>query len=1562
LTTSPASDKIKISETEEVSLRESKMSGLRNAFALFFLRGKSDKLAVPFLIFLAVCLFPPQTDAKYRGGTGESDDPYQIGTAEDLMLLGDSPEDYEKNFILTADIDLDPNIPGRKVFDKAIIAPTPSFMGGTPFTGIFDGNGHTISHLTIRGKDYMGIIGHLSSHAIISNLGLEEVDIKKNTEADEISHEVGGLVGCNEKGIISNSYITGIVDGKFTVGGLVGYNNGRIINCCSTCMVSGEFDVGGLTGHNIDSVSNCYSTGKVSGVENIGGLVGVNRVVLSNEIVIGRGSITNSYSIGRVDGEDNIGGLTGSNEGMIISSFWNIETSGHTSGTDGKGLNTTQMQDINTYLNAGWDFVNESLNGTCGYWQISPGEYPKLHFKGDRPTMPKGLGIEEEPYQIRDAADMGTLWYEPTAHYKLENPIDLSGITWSTAPIPWFDGHFDGNGHTIHHLHIQGGDYLGLFGQLYPRGVVSNLGLEETDINGTSNDVGGIIGNNEGGVANCYSIGKVRGAGRVGGLAGFNYGSIINSYSTGPVNGSDYVGGLAGYNYGMIINSYRTDSVTGSRFVGAITGLNHPIIQSLNIVNYQIGHIIKSYSTSNISGDKEAYGLAGNNGGIIISSFWGMGTYGVADSNRLTPAIMKDINTYLNAGWDFEGESQNGICDYWQISPGEYPTLRLANKRPVMPEGSGTAEQPYLIRDLKNMGTIWSEPTAHYRLENPVDLSGITWSTAVIPWFGGSFDGNGHMIRNLDIQGHSYLGLFGQLNPGAVVSNLGLVLVNIYADSYEEKSINIGGLVGYNEGLITNNHTIGTVVGDKSVGGLVGCNNGDIINNYSAGMINGSGQVGGLAGYNGGYITDSYSAGMVSGIFTNDSVGGLVGTNAGNATNSYSTGKVIGDMCVGGLIGRNIGRITNTYSNSKVRGDSAVGGLVGANYDSITNSYSSGKVESTGIFGEDSLVGGLVGMNWTYGRIGGLVDTERDGIIISSLWDTETSEQTTSDGGEGLTTARMQDIDTYLNAGWDFVDESLNGTFDYWQISPGEYPELCIADNRPVIPEGSGTKEEPYLIHDTEDLKTIWYEPTAHYRLEASIDLSDITWTTAIIPWFGGYLDGNGHTIRNLHIQGGSKLGPVRILDYEAVGLIKKLDYDAVICNLGLEQVDVNGTDSYVGSLVGVNDGTIINCYSTGKVHGYDYVGGLIGHNNGNIINSNSTCTVNGDAYIGGLIGENCGSIINSYSISTVTGSSLVGGLAGENWEGNIINCYSASNVSGGLAGGLVGESGPGVVENSFWDVETSNRTFSFWTAGTGKTTAEMQKAGTFIEAGWDFVDEIENGTEDIWWINEGQYYPKLWWQFGQMSAFSPNPQNGIKELIQPIILSWKSVESSISHDVYLGQDAKAVTLAKIESGSVYRGRLPAHETFYEPGRLEFATTYYWRIDEVNETDPNKPCKGDIWSFTTATPVSHPDPEDNGTSNVNSTVLSWVPGSTVLHYDLYFGEDEEAVGNATPESINVYVGRRVSEMTSFEPDNLEPNKTYYWRVDAVDPINPSNIWKGDVWKFTTISRSRIIID
>jgi hypothetical protein len=82
----------------------------------------------------------------------------------------------------------------------------------------------------------------------------------------------------------------------------------------------------------------------------------------------------------------------------------------------------------------------------------------------------------------------------------------------------------------------------------------------------------------------------------------------------------------------------------------------------------------------------------------------------------------------------------------------------------------------------------------------------------------------------------------------------------------------------------------------------------------------------------------------------------------------------------------------------------------------------------------------------------------------------------------------------------------------------------------------------------------------------------------------------------------------------------------------------------------------------------------------------------------------------------------------------------SSVYTRGGLTGIDYGET-----DTSFWDIQASGRRTS--AGGTGKTTAEMRTAGTFLEVGWDFIDETEKATDDIWWILEGQDYPRLWWE-----------------------------------------------------------------------------------------------------------------------------------------------------------------------------------------------------------------------
>jgi hypothetical protein len=208
-----------------------------------------------------------------------------------------------------------------------------------------------------------------------------------------------------------------------------------------------------------------------------------------------------------------------------------------------------------------------------------------------------------------------------------------------------------------------------------------------------------------------------------------------------------------------------------------------------------------------------------------------------------------------------------------------------------------------------------------------------------------------------------------------------------------------------------------------------------------------------------------------------------------------------------------------------------------------------------------------------------------------------------------------------------------------------------------------------------------------------------------------------------------------------------------------------SGNCIQIGGLVGENGyydgpGTIINCFATGDVNGNDYSysnGGLVGYNSQWCIISNSYSigTVTGESFIGGLVGENAGTVGNCYSTGTVFGGSYLGGFAGENYGGTITNCYSTGIVPVN-GGGLVAHNYYGTITVSFWDVNTSGLTFS--DGGTGKTTAEMKTESTFTDAGWDFVGETANGTDDIWRMCvDNVNYPLLWWQFNKADFTCPD-------------------------------------------------------------------------------------------------------------------------------------------------------------------------------------------------------------
>jgi len=123
-----------------------------------------------------------------------------------------------------------------------------------------------------------------------------------------------------------------------------------------------------------------------------------------------------------------------------------------------------------------------------------------------------------------------------------------------------------------------------------------------------------------------------------------------------------------------------------------------------------------------------------------------------------------------------------------------------------------------------------------------------------------------------------------------------------------------------------------------------------------------------------------------------------------------------------------------------------------------------------------------------------------------------------------------------------------------------------------------------------------------------------------------------------------------------------------------------------------------------------------------------------------------------------------------------------------------------------------------------------------------------------LWWetpsmgrqiIPAGPLQPPLW-------AKPLYPANGDANVPQNVTLRWSAGDWAIAHDVYLGRDAEAVAAATLTDAAIYRGRLPLNQTAWTPGPLEWNQTYYWRIDEVNPDEPERPWPGRVSSFTTA--------------------------------------------------------------------------------------------------------------
>ena len=327
-------------------------------------------------------------------------------------------------------------------------------------------------------------------------------------------------------------------------------------------------------------------------------------------------------------------------------------------------------------------------------------------------------------------------------------------------------------------------------------------------------------------------------------------------------------------------------------------------------------------------------------------------------------------------------------------------------------EGSGTEESPYLITSAKELAGLsymvaqdptntyegkyfkqttdiklndtsdwkaWSNDVTPSNIWIPIGGRDISGSTTQSHYFKGTYDGDGHIVSGIYTTNRSYTGLFGYIQYGASIKNIGVV------ESYISGEYYVGGVIGLAEGpgmtlatattiSITNCFNKGTIVGtDSSIGGIVGkirasfSTTTNITDCYNQGCVTGSGDgVGGIVGSSGAngdgfsalVLKNCYNLGEIIG--KEDRVGGLVGYfNSGSVNNCYNTGIITGHEQVAGLLGyvnSNV-RLSNCYNEGQITGTGRIGGLFGAvnDFSKIEESYNLGIIKGI------NYVGGIAG-------------------------------------------------------------------------------------------------------------------------------------------------------------------------------------------------------------------------------------------------------------------------------------------------------------------------------------------------------------------------------------------------------------------------------------------------------------------------------------------------------------------------------------------------------------------------------------------------------------------------
>ena len=1152
--------------------------------------------------------FCKNDDTHYQPAVKNAENVYEISNAGQLYWFASEVNGGNcVNAILTKDI----------VVNKGDVAgcegtKTKGWREWTPISyyfdqkmGDFDGKGHTISGLYCNDKNNDAGLFARAGHIRISNVG------------------------------VINSYIKG----KENAGGITAKNDsyGSIRNCYSICTVSGYDDnakVGGICGSSSYEIENCYSVSN-------GGVCSANSAIIGNcyylsdsetdDIDGTTAKTAEQFKNGEVcyllNGDQTkiaFYQTIGKDDYPVLDSTHKVVYADTDCG--GTALRYTNDSDV-SQSDHDWDD-----NGFCK-------NYP-THYQ--KPEEVNGV------YQIANAGQLywfaayvNTYDYDNATYPNVAanavltaditvNEGDVAGCDGTKAegwrvwtPIApntaTYAGKFDGQGHTISGLYFNNEeeDYVGIFGQLRDGGEIQNVGLKNSYFRGR-NYIGGVVGENNGTVENCYNTGNVVGNKWVGGVCGYNDGTNNNCYNTGKVTGTSYVGDVCGQNdKGTLTNCYYlADSETNNN-----DGTFGKTAEQF--ASGEVAYLLNGSESTDVAFCQNLDNGEPTDATPVLDSTHGT-VYQFTNCNHAdTYTNNKDAKSGDHS-WDDNGfcryndshyaepEQVNGVYQienagqlYW------FAAFVNTEENGTYPNTSANA---VLTKDIVVNENVLNE-------DGTLNTSGTfrEWIPIgdYISRYAGKFNGQNHTVSGLYYDDSGYAGLFSMMNDGTIL-NVGVV------DSYLKSSSVSGAICAWNNGTIEN------------------C--------YNSGRIYGKEDCGGISGFNGGIIKNCYNTGTLEGGMdgTLNGVGGICGYNDETIENCHSVGKIENAVgYIGGVCALNFKVIRNCYFNSDIYTGNRIG------YESSVGTIENVEGKTTAEFASGEVCYLLNGDQTKiafYQTIGKddypVLDSTR-GQVYEKMKDCSGAlDGYTNDKDESFVDHDWDEngfCKTYPDSHYQPATQNEDGTYEienagelYWfaaQVNDGKITDadaVLTADitvNEGNVAGCDGTKTEG------------WRD-----------------WTPIIGIHYMGTFDGQGHVIRGLYFND-TRVGNI--------GLFSNLNKEGKIQNVGLENSYFRGV-AYVGGICAYSNGTIENCYNAGTITAeYDYVGGLVANNFGSIVNCYNTGNITADKDTGGGVAawnNSGGTIKNCYNSGTLTGGSMNGVVQINDKDGTVENCYYLSD------------------------------------------------------------------------------------------------------------------------------------------------------------------------------------------------------------------------------------------------------------------------------------------------------------